>query len=935
VRLRAKDGSIKHVLLSSNAYFRDGEFVHTRCFTRDITERRRVEEALRRSERQLESVTDALPVLVSYVDTDRRYRVVSAAYERWFSRSRSEILGRRVEELIGGAAYETIRPYIERALAGQTATFEGEVDYQDAGRRFVAATYIPQFEPDDRVSGFVTLVLDITERKNFERFRAAAASRAERLVKITAAVADAVTTDEVLEAVVDHIASAVEASSAGLWLVDDARRTVKLARSVGYKDSAGPTFDGLTLDLTPSIPVLDSIRRGEPMWIPSQEALLQQYPHLRASVTEGRSYRICCLPLISQGRTLGALGITIEEARETSDEERDFLLLVARYAGQAIERLRLLEAERRSRSEADATAARMGALSRASRTFGDADLDLARRLHDIVRELGDALDSCAAIALLEADGRLHTSAVHHPVPEAEAMLKILAVASPLQVGEGITGSVAKTGHSVLISTIDAGAVVAGAAPAYRAFLERHPVHAMICVPLLARGRVIGTVIATRTRVGQTYAREDLELLEELAARAAPAIENSQLHRENVAARSRAEQLYHFAKSVVSAEKVEEVFEAALDAIEGALGTDRGAILTYDDDKVMRFRAWRRLSDDYRRTVEGHSPWTPDAIAPQPVLVPDVEADAALKSFVPLFQREGIGSLAFIPLVTRGRLIGKFMVYFGERHDFSSTDLELASSLANHLASVTARFAAISRLEETIRYNELFAGVLAHDLRNPLGAMTTAAHVLLMRQEARGEGDARPLRRILGSGERMTRMIDQLLDVTRARVGGGIQLEPREANLADLCNQAIGEIELAHPHLTIRREIVGDQNGTWDSDRLLQIVSNLVGNAGQHGQTEGGITVTLDGRNPDTVAMAIHNEGVIPESLLPGLFDPFRGTHLRRDSSRGLGLGLFIVNEICRAHQGTVAVESSQAEGTTFTVRLPRHAPPSVAMPSSR
>jgi signal transduction histidine kinase len=213
-------------------------------------------------------------------------------------------------------------------------------------------------------------------------------------------------------------------------------------------------------------------------------------------------------------------------------------------------------------------------------------------------------------------------------------------------------------------------------------------------------------------------------------------------------------------------------------------------------------------------------------------------------------------------------------------------------------------------------------------------MTTAAQVLLRRQEATADGDARPLRRILASGERMTRMIDQLLDVTRARVGGGIQLEPREANLADLCSQAIGEIELAHPHLRIRRDVVGDQNGTWDPDRLLQIISNLVGNAGQHGQTEGGISVTLDGRNADTVTMGVHNDGVIPETLLPGLFDPFRGTHPRRDSSRGLGLGLFIVNEICRAHGGTVAVESSQAKGTTFTVRLPRRAPRSPAMPPS-
>jgi signal transduction histidine kinase len=434
----------------------------------------------------------------------------------------------------------------------------------------------------------------------------------------------------------------------------------------------------------------------------------------------------------------------------------------------------------------------------------------------------------------------------------------------------------------------------------------------------------------RTGEVETYTGEDLALLEELAERAAPAIENSRLHRENVAARSRAEQLYHFAKSVVSADKADEVFNAALDAIGAALGTNRGAILIYDDTKVMRFRAWRYLSAEYRHAVEGHSPWAPDAAAPEPVLVPDVETDASLRSYLPLLRQEGIGSLAFIPLVTRGRLIGKFMVYFGQAHTYSSNEIELATSIANHLASVTARFAAIARLEETIRYNDLLAGVLAHDLRNPLGAMMTSAQVVLMRQEGEGDRNAKPLSRILTSGQRVMRMIDQLLDLTRARVGGGIQIEPREVSLTDLCRQATDELELTYPNRKVTCEVVVDPIGTWDPDRLLQIISNLVGNAGQHGESNSPILIRLDGREADAVKLQVHNRGVVPEALLASLFDPFRGTRHRGDYSRGLGLGLFIVKEIVRAHGGTVEVSSTPSEGTSFTVCLPRRAAPSSA-----
>src|SRR6185369_8016217 len=99
-RLRAKDGSTKHVLINSSGYFQDGKFVHSRCFTRDITERRKAEDAVRNSERQLQLITDALPVCISYIDRDVRYRFVSAAYEQWFRRSKQELVGRRVEEVI-------------------------------------------------------------------------------------------------------------------------------------------------------------------------------------------------------------------------------------------------------------------------------------------------------------------------------------------------------------------------------------------------------------------------------------------------------------------------------------------------------------------------------------------------------------------------------------------------------------------------------------------------------------------------------------------------------------------------------------------------------------------------------------------------------------------------------------------------------------------
>jgi PAS domain S-box-containing protein len=819
----------------------------------------------------------------------------------WANRAELELLGYDAGEYVGRSIAEFhADPHVAAEMLARLSKGEALRDHEarlrakDGSVRHVLISANACFR-DGKFVHARCVTRDVTESKSSERERAETAARAERLIKVTTAVADAVTEGEVFEALVDNVASAVNASSAALWVPQDDGRTVRLARSFGYHEAARQGFEQLSVDAPGASPVIDAILRGEPVWIPSREALLRAYPHLRGSAVSGRNYRVSCLPLVAQGRIVGALGITVDDAAGAADveEEQGFLTLVAWYAGQALERLRLLAAERDSRKVADAAAARLLVLSRASRTFVTADFDLPARMTEIAREIGVAVGGSSAISLIGRDRQLATAAVYHPIREAHYALETLATTTRLRVGEGVSAAVARTGESTLVPEPDERVLASEVAPAYRAFLNRYPIYAMMCAPLRVGRNVIGTVTATRVHAGETYTRQELVFLEELADRAAPAIENSRLHAEIRSALSRSDQLYRFAKAVVAAEKVDEVFEAALDAIEHGLGSTRGAILISDEKGVMRFRASRNLSPRYRDAVEGHSPWPPDAVAPEPVLVPNVETDKAMTPFLPLFHEEGIRSLAFIPLVTRGRLIGKFMLYFSERHTYTSSEIELASAIAHHLASVVARFEAMAKLEDTIRTNDLFAGVLAHDLRNPLGAMMTAAQMVLMRQEGRGDPDAKPLNRILSSGTRIFRMIDQLLDVTRARVGGGIQLEPRETNLGQLCDQAIGELELANQEWDIKRTVVGDLNGKWDPDRLLQIISNLVGNAGQHGDQGHPIVVRLDGRLAETVTLEVRNHGVVPEAMMANLFDPLRGGSARGDLSRGLGRGLFI------------------------------------------
>jgi two-component system sensor histidine kinase/response regulator len=178
-------------------------------------------------------------------------------------------------------------------------------------------------------------------------------------------------------------------------------------------------------------------------------------------------------------------------------------------------------------------------------------------------------------------------------------------------------------------------------------------------------------------------------------------------------------------------------------------------------------------------------------------------------------------------------------------------------------------------------------------------------------------------RILSSGRRMSRMIEDMLDMARARLAGGIPLKREPADLGALIDRVVGEVQAAHPDRRIEVKQAGTLSGNWDGERLAQVASNLLGNALQHGETGTIVRVTVDGRPPHEVLLKVENTGTIPAELLPQLFDPFRGAQRQAGRSEGLGLGLYIVQQIVLAHGGSVDVQSGEDNRTMFVVRIPR------------
>lgn len=223
------------------------------------------------------------------------------------------------------------------------------------------------------------------------------------------------------------------------------------------------------------------------------------------------------------------------------------------------------------------------------------------------------------------------------------------------------------------------------------------------------------------------------------------------------------------------------------------------------------------------------------------------------------------------------------------------------------------------LADMLRLNETFLAIVGHDLRNPLNSvlMSTA----LLEHVSQDPLQRRTVERIGSAAKRMARMIDDLYDLTRVRMSGGIPLQPRpDVDIGEIAERVVSELGPAYQGRAVCVERLGDTRGVWDPDRLGQVLSNLVGNALRHGSPGTPVQIRIDGTAAHEVIVTVQNGGVIPKELLPHLFEPFRrGPGAQRD---GLGLGLFIVQHLVRAHGGDIEVSAS-GDRTCVRVRLLR------------
>jgi signal transduction histidine kinase/ActR/RegA family two-component response regulator len=535
-----------------------------------------------------------------------------------------------------------------------------------------------------------------------------------------------------------------------------------------------------------------------------------------------------------------------------------------------------------------------------------------------------AVPSVAELALVElfdgtARGGQPAAVAHVDANKIEAVRRLRAK-FPHDRESG-TGFVLRTGEALLISSTSAHALPCEFEP----WASELGVQSVLCVPMTARGRVIGAITLAST--SRSYGVADRAMTEQLGLQAGLALENGRLYRE-------ASLLYALVEAVNRASTLEEVYQPALDALAQALDVERSSILLFDPDGVMRFKAWRGLSDTYRAAVEGHTPWTRETTDAEPIVVADVAADPSLTDYLPVFGAEGIRGLVFLPIAHQSTLLGKFMLYSREPRELSLDELRVGRTIAAEVAQAVARKRSEAELKRLVREAEAanrtkdeFLAVVSHELRTPLSAIVGWA--TLLKTTAR-RSDEQTLTKGLLVIERnanmQARIIDDILDVSRI-ITGKLVISPRPVSATYLVNEALDSVRASAAAKNIA---VGFRHGSepyavvGDPDRLRQVIWNLLSNAIKFTPGRGEIDIELR-RELGSVVLSVRDsgDGIAPE-LLPFVFERFRqgdATTTRRHG--GLGLGLAIVRHLVELHGGQVNAESDgPGKGATFTLKFP-------------
>ena len=713
--------------------------------------------------------------------------------------------------------------------------------------------------------------------------------RVHHYERLTGALSEATTPPQVLEALMSQAGPLLGATGGAIAMMVADRTELEVVAATGGSEPL--TSAKRALAVSDRIPLAEAARSGQPVLIEYLRGALPQYEHIARLPASALDTAVAALPLVLKGRSIGALGLVFPDRRRLAADEWTTLQALARHCADAMERVRLYDAERRARAEASEEARRLELLADTSRILAES-LDYRETLHRFTQKLVPAIaDWCAVYEV--HDARLQPLVAFHREAAKRADLDRLVSGAAAEASPMGPGKVLATGRPVLFFNVPDSLLPGIARDEEQLTLLRAVgVTSQMMVPITSRETVLGVLVVSYSGF-RRYAPGDVVFVETLARRVAVAIENARLYREARESEERYRLLVDgvrdYALFYLDPEGRVATWSPAAERLFGytaeeALGMPHD--LFYEPDEILRNKPREnreRAKRDGRFEEDGVRVRKDGTGVQVNVVITALRSDSGeLRGFVLLMR-----------------------------------DLTEAVRAREALERTRTQLAASEKLSAL---GTLVSGV-AHEIRTPLTAMSNNLHLLEFRLHALKKRDpslpiAQLLEQVHGSIEgidRLNRLVEDLRKFARVKAGTVARagLESPVGDAIRLFGAAHrGRIEIqAHlePTPTLEIDVLGVQ----------QVVLNLLQNAAE-AMPHGGKVRVITRPHRDGGQLLIEDDGVgMTPEVKARMFEEFFTT-----KPTGTGLGLSIVRRIVEAHRGTMECESTPGKGTRFGIVFP-------------
>ena len=710
------------------------------------------------------------------------------------------------------------------------------------------------------------LISQLFERRRFVQRQAEAASaRANRLQAITAKLAEAVTPQQVLDAVVTEGVEAAEARAGAIGLLMPDGETIEIVAARGYEQRVFVGWE--TFPLAAETPMGAAIRERKPFFFETSADRDAAFPSIAG--VGGPSHALAILPLVVEGRAIGGIAFTFPTEVRFDAERRALKATLAQQAAQALDRVRLYEAERAQRQ-------RMTFLADASELLGSS-LDYETTLSQLARLAVPEMATWCSVDILGPDGSIQRLAVAHEDPERVSWAESLGEEYPPDPDAPMgVPNVIRTMTAEFFPDITDELLVEATQGDERLLeiVRELGLRSAITVPLVARGRALGALSLIRDEGAPRYTELDLDLASELARRSASAVDNASLYREAERRGDASRALAHVDDGVVLLDQDGAVvsFNPAAARI---LGVDDSALV--GETAVGAIGGWSEIEENAK-------PEPGDTRGP--VTLPLVQSD-------------------------------------GDERWISVSGVDFGDGVVYALRDVTEE----RRLE---RARSDFVATASHELRTPLAAVLGAVKTL-RREDVSFEPEQREelMEMIDREAERLSGIVAQIL-LTGQLDAGRLPLRVDRFDPVALTQDVVDSAELHLPNgIELRVEAPGDiPPVAGDANQLRQVISNLVDNAIKYSPQGGDVELRLN-QNGQFARIEVVDAGLgIPRDEHERIFEKFY--RLDPDQAQGVGgsgLGLYVCRELVARMEGRISVESALGRGSTFTIELPRRPQP--------